>query len=223
MKKLLNFITDYHLSTKRDFFERMKNEKIHCMQIARKFEKFFWDGDRKYGYGGYKYIPGLLKPLAEKIINYYSLSNSSKILEVGCGKGFLLFEIKKILPKIELKGFDISNYAIENSKDEIRDDIFVHCAQNKYPFNNKEFDLVLCINTLHNLSIYDLKKSFLEIDRVGKNNYIVVESYRNEEELFNLQCWALTAESFFSKLEWEWIFEEFGYKGDYEFIYFNNN
>ena len=222
MNNLLNFFTDYHLSTKRNYFERMANQKIECMRIARKFEKDFWDGERKYGYGGYKYIPGLFKPLAEKIIQYYELSNSSKILEVGCGKGFLLFEIIKILPQIEIAGFDISEYGIKNSKEEVSKKLFVHKAEDKYPFDDNSFDLVISINTLHNLQIDKLEKSLIEINRVGKRKYTVVESYRNEEELFNLQCWALTAEAFFSKNEWEWLFRKFGYDGDYELIYFNN-
>ena len=120
MNKKLNFITKYHLSTKRDYKKRMFEDKIQSMIIARKFEKDFWDGKRKYGYGGYKYIPGLLEPLAKKIIKYYKLTNSSKILEIGCGKGYLLYEIYKILPKIKIVGFDISKYAIKNSKKEIK-------------------------------------------------------------------------------------------------------
>jgi len=220
MNKLLNFITDYHLSTKRDYFERMANEKIKCMKVAKKFEKEFWDGDRKYGYGGYKYIPGLLEPLAKRIIENYKLTNNSKILEVGCGKGFLLFEIMKILPKINFSGFDISSYAIENAKEEVKDYLFVCKAEEKYSFEDNSFDLVICINTLHNLKINKLESALLEIERTGKNKYIVVESYRNEEELFNLQCWALTAEAFFSEEEWEWLFQKFDYTGDYELIYF---
>ena len=222
MIKLLNFITDYHLSTKRNYFERMFNQKIECMQVARKFEKDFWDGERKYGYGGYKYIPGLLRPLAEKIIQNYKLSNSSKILEVGCGKGYLLFEIFQILPEIKIFGFDISEYAINNSKEEIRKNLFVHKAESEYPYDDHSFDLVICINTLHNLEIDKLEKSLSEIDRVGINKYLVVESYRNEKELFNLQCWALTAKAFFSKNEWEWLLKKFGYNGDYELIYFSD-
>jgi len=222
MNNLLNFITEYHLSTNRNYFERMANEKVECMKVARKFEQEFWDGQRKFGYGGYKYIQGLLRPLAEKIINYYNLSNSSKILEVGCGKGFLLFEIIKILPKIDIVGFDISDYAIKNSKEEIRDKLFVHRAEKTYPFKDNSFDLVICINTLHNLQIHKLEKSFIEINRVAKKKFIVVESYRNEQELFNLQCWALTAEAFFGKEEWQWLFKNFGYNGDYELIYFDN-
>ena len=196
MTKLLNLISDYHLSTKRNYFERMANNKVECMKVARKFDKDFWDGQRKYGYGGYKYIPGLLKPLAERIINYYGLNNSSKILEVGCGKGYLLYEINNILPDIEFFGFDISEYAIKNSKKEIKNNLFVHKAEEKYPYEDNTFDLVICINTLHNLEIENLAKSFSEINRVGIKKYIVVESYRDEKELFNLQCWALTANAF---------------------------
>jgi len=217
---LLNFITDFHQSTKRDYFERMANEKVECMKVARKFDIDFWDGDRKFGYGGYNYITNLLKPLAKKIIDYYNLSNSSKILEVGCGKGYLLFEIKKILPELEIVGFDISKYSINNSKKEVKKNLFVHKAEEKYLYKDNEFDLVICINTLHNLQINKLEKALFEINRVSKEQYIVVESYRNEKELFNLQCWALTAEAFFSKNEWEWLFKKFGYNGDYEFIYF---
>jgi SAM-dependent methyltransferase len=220
MGKLLNFISNYHNSTKRDFFGRMKNEKVECMKIARKFGRDFWDGNRKYGYGGYQYIEGLLEPLAKSLVNYYNLTNHSKVLDVGCGKGFLLYEIFKILPDIDIKGFDISEYAIKNSKIEVRDNLFVNKAEDKYPFKDMEFDLVISINTLHNLQIYNLEKALNEIDRVGKKKYTVVEGYRNEEELFNLQCWALTAEAFFSKAEWEWIFNKFNYNGDYEFIYF---
>ena len=93
-------------------------------------------------------------------------------------------------------------------------------ARKKLPFKDKEFDLVISINTLHNFKIHDLKTSLSECERVGKKKYLVVEGYRNENELFNLQCWALTCESFFSEDEWKWIFDQFGYTGDYEFIYF---
>ena len=108
MSNLLNFITTYHKSTKRDFFGRMKDEKVKCMKIAKKFDKDFWDGERRYGYGGFKYIEGLLEPLANSLVKYYNLKSNSKVLDVGCGKGFLLYEISKILPGIKISGFDIS-------------------------------------------------------------------------------------------------------------------
>jgi SAM-dependent methyltransferase len=219
MGKLQNIITSLHTKTERDYFERMRNEKVACAEIARKFDKNFWDGDRKYGYGGYKY-DGRWAILAEKLIELYNLQDGASILDVGCGKGFVLYEFKKLLPNATVKGFDISQYAVENAKEEVRDDLFVHLAQEPYPFKDKEFDLVISLNTLHNLYINDLKFALREVERVGKSKYIVVESYRNVKELFNVQCWALTCESFFTPDEWIWLFDEFGYQGDYEFIYF---
>ena len=148
------------------------------------------------------------------------LDNNSKILDVGCGKGFLLYEIKLLLPKIEVRGFDSSKYALDNSKEEVKQNLFCHQAQEVYPFQDKEYDLTISINTLHNLKIFDLSKALKEIQRVSKNSYICVESFRNDLELFNLECWALTCQSFFSPDEWIWIYNQFGYQGDYEFIYF---
>ena len=190
------------------------------MQIAKKYEQEYWDGNRRYGYGGYKYIPGRWKPVAEKLIEIYNLNSSSSILDVGCGKAFLLHEIKLLLPEIKLTGFDISKHGIENAKENVKKDLFIHNAKDIFPFKDKEFDLVISLGCLHNLRIPELKTSLSEIDRVGKKGYLMLESYRNELELFNLQCWALTCESFFDKDEWIWLYKFFGYNGDYEFIYF---
>ena len=220
MGKLVNYISSLHTSTSRLYIDRMNDNKIECMIKAKKYGRDYWDGDRRYGYGGYKYIPGRWKSVAEKLIQQYNLDDKSNVLDVGCGKGFLLYEIKKLIAKINIVGFDKSPYAIENSKEEIKKELFVHSAENKFPYENNFFDLVISINTLHNLKIFDLKSSLEEISRVGKNGYICVESYRNEEELFNLECWALTCESFYQPDEWEWVFNTFKYKGDYEFIFF---
>ena len=148
------------------------------------------------------------------------MKNHSKILDVGCGKGFLLYEIKLLLPSIKICGFDTSRYGISKSMELIKKNLFVHKAQNKYPFKKKEFDLIISIGCLHNLEVNNLKKAINEIVRVGKKAFILVESYRNEKELFNLQCWALTCNSFFNSKEWKWLFKELNYRGDYEFIYF---
>jgi SAM-dependent methyltransferase len=220
MKKV-NFIQKIHNSSQRDCLGRMFDEKVQSMKIARQFSKFFFDGERKYGYGGYKYIPGYLEKTAKKIISYYKLNNKSKILDIGCGKGFLLFEIKKLLPEIRVKGFDISKYAIKNSKREIRENLFVYDLNKKLNFaKNKEFDLVLCLATLHNLNISSAFSAIKEINRVGKKKYIMVDSYSNLTQLFNLQCWALTANIFFSDKDWEWFFKTTNYSGEYEFIHF---
>jgi ubiquinone/menaquinone biosynthesis C-methylase UbiE len=219
MGRLLNIVTKLHKKTKRNYIERMINEKVECMKIARKYAFDYWDGDRKYGYGGYKY-DGRWKVVAEDLIKIYNLPDNAKILDVGCGKAYLLYEFTQLLPNCEVTGFDYSEYAILNAKQEIKDRLFVYRAEDAYPFGDEEFDLVISITTLHNLPIFNLKSALQEIERVGKNKFVLVEAYRNEEELFNLQCWALTAEAFFSTSEWIWLFNEFGYRGDYEFIYF---
>ena len=220
MGKLVNIVTKLHTATKRDYVQRMLNEKIKCMKIAKKYGKDFWDGKRKYGYGGYKYIPGRWKPVAEKLIKTYKLDSKSKILDVGCGKGFLLHEMKLLEPGIEINGFDISDYAIKNSHKNVKSNIFLHDIRNKFPFKNKEFDLIISLGVIHNLKVFDIKNAIQEIDRAGKSSYVMVESYRNLKELFNLQCWALTCESFFSTEEWLWLYKSFNYNGDYEFIFF---
>jgi len=220
MGKVKNFISKLHNSTKRDYVSRMVDNKVYCMKISKKYDKEYWDGKRRFGYGGYKYISNRWINVAKSLIKNYKLNNNSNILDVGCGKAFLLYEIKKLLPKIKICGFDISKYALNSSKKEIKKNLFIHKAQNKYPFKNKQFDLVISLGCLHNLRIFELETALNEIERVGKHGYVMLESYRNEKELFNLQCWALTCESFFDRDEWIWIYKKFGYRGDYEFIYF---
>jgi SAM-dependent methyltransferase len=218
---LRNFVTPLHQSTQRDYLPRMVDEKVHCMKIAKQYEADYWDGDRRYGYGGYRYIPGRWKPVAEALIQTYDLKAGSKVLDVGCGKGFLLHEMLLLEPQLQIKGFDISAHAISCATEQVKPHLFLHSAQNTYPFADDEFDLVISLGTLHNLKLFELKAALREIERVGRQGYIMLESYRNEEELFNLQCWALTCESFFDREEWIWLYQHFGYTGDYEFIYFS--
>lgn len=219
MGQLMNIITPLHRATRRDYLQRMTDDKVHCMQVAKRYGQEYWDGDRRYGYGGYRY-DGRWEVVARRLIEAYALRPDAKILDVGCGKGFLLYELSKLLPQSEVTGIDFSEYAIANSKEEIRPRLSVGRAEAPLPFADGQFDLVISVTTLHNLKVFDLKAALGEIARVGKRQYVLVESYRNEQELFNLQCWALTCESFFSPEEWTWLFGEFGYGGDYEFIYF---
>ncbi len=215
-----NFITSLHKSTKRKYLDRMVDNKVFCMKEAKKYGRNYWDGNRRFGYGGYKYIPGRWKSVAKKLIKNYNLKPGSKILDVGCGKGFLLFEMIKIIPDLLIHGFDISGYALKKNFKSKNLKVFKHKAENKFPYKSNYFDLVISINTLHNLKLFDLRKSIKEIERVGRKKYIVVESYKNDLQLFNLQCWALTCQTFLSKEEWIWTYNHFGYTGDYEFIYF---
>ena len=217
----LDFISKLHNRTARNYVQRVvDHDKAKCAEVAKKWGYDYWDGNRRYGYGGYKYIPGRWRDVAKKIIKTYKLKANSKILDVGCGKGYLLREIKILEPKIKVYGFDTSNYALKFIEKKNKKNFFIHKAQDKFPFKKNYFDLAISLATLHNLEIFDLHSSLREIQRVAKKKYIMVESYRNDQELFNLQCWALTCETFLRPEEWKWLFKKVKYTGHYEFIYF---
>ena len=126
----------------------------------------------------------------------------------------------RILPDLRISGFDISKHGLSQSRKEVQDNLFQHRAQDLYPYENNSFDLVISLGCFHNLRVFELKNALKEIERVGRQGYVMVESYRSEQEQFNLQCWALTCESFFDVEEWIWLFDHFGYTGNYEFIFF---
>jgi len=219
MGQLLNVVTPLHKRTKRDYLARMVDDKVHCMVKAKEYEFDYWDGDRRYGYGGYRY-DGRWKGVAQHLIDHYQLGPNARILDVGCGKAHLLHELKQLLPEADVSGFDISEHGLADAPEPIRPFLFRYRAQDPYPWGDKHFDLVIAFGALHNLRIFELEAAVREVERVGKQKYIMVESYRNELEQFNLECWALTAESFFDTAEWIWLYRHFGYTGDYEFIYF---
>ena len=219
MGQLVSFVTPLHKKTKRDYLARMVDDKVHCMLKAKEYEFDYWDGDRRYGYGGYRY-DGRWKAVAERLIEHYRLGPQARILDVGCGKAHLLHELKQLLPEAEVAGFDISRHGLADAPEAIRPFLFRARAQDPYQWGDRHFDLVISLGCLHNLRVFELETAVREIERVGRQKYIMVESYRNELEQFNLQCWALTAEAFFDTAEWIWLYRHFGYTGDYEFIYF---
>jgi ubiquinone/menaquinone biosynthesis C-methylase UbiE len=198
----------------------MVDDKVRCMQIAKRYGQEYWDGDRRFGYGGYKYIPGRWASVAAALIKAYGLGPGSKVLDVGCGKGYLLHEMLLLEPQLRVMGFDVSAYGISCATEIVRPHLFLHEAQAKYPFEDNEFDLVISLGTLHNLKLSEVKVALAEIERVGERGYVMLESYRNDRELFNLQCWALTCELFLDHTEWNRLYNIIGYTGDYEFIYF---
>ncbi len=216
----IDFLSSLHKATSRDYIARMTEyPKARAIETAKEYGYDYWDGDRKFGYGGYSY-DGRWRPVAEAIVKHYGLQPGDKILDVGCGKAFLLYEFTQVLPGLEVRGIDISEYAIEHAREEIKASLSVANAK-ALPFEDKSFDLIISLNTVHNLYCYDLEKALKEIERVGKKHkYLVAESYRNEQEKVNLMCWVLTGECFFAPQEWQWWFDLCGYTGDHSFIYF---
>jgi SAM-dependent methyltransferase len=219
----IDLLSAIHKSTQRDYLARVNDldfPKPKAAELAKQWGFDYWDGDRKICYGGYRYMEGRWEKVARAMAEHYGIKPGDKILDVGCGKGFLLFDFTKIVPGIEVYGLDISKYAIENSKEEIKDRLQVGNAI-ELPFEDRSFDFVYSITTLHNLHCYDLDKALREIERVGKKNkYVCVESYRNEVEKANLLYWQVTCEAFNTPEEWDWWFKQTGYTGDHSFIYF---
>lgn len=219
----IDFMSVIHKSTKRDYLARVNDvdyPKAKAAELSKQWGFDYWDGDRRICYGGYRYMEGRWEKVAKAMADHYGIKPGDKILDVGCGKAFLLYDFTKVVPGVEVYGIDVSGYAIENAKEEIKDRLTV-CSATSLPFPDQHFDFVFSINTLHNLHNYDLEKALREIQRVGKKNkYICVESYRNEAEKANLLYWQVTCEAFCTPKEWEWWFNLTGYTGDYSFIYF---
>jgi SAM-dependent methyltransferase len=218
-----NWFTPQHSATPRDYRGRMLGDKAAAMVVAMRYDREFWDGDRRFGYGGYRY-DGRWKPMAENLVKTYGLTNESKILDLGCGKAHLLKELRDLLPKARLVGLDVSRYALETAPPEIRSDLKVYDLHElPLPYADREFDLVLSLNVLHNFHLRTMVPLFREVERVASKKYVVVESYRTPSELVNLQCWALTCKAFYDEGDWQWIFSQAGYTGDYEHIFFEGS
>ncbi len=194
-------------------------DKAEAAQLAIKYDYDYWDGSRQTGYGGYKY-DGRWRKVADAMVATYGIESGMRILDVGCGKGFLLHDFRQACPGVEVAGLDVSRYAIDHAMESVRPFLEEGTAA-KLPWPDDHFDLVVSINTLHNLYIYDLWSALLEIERVGRGaKFICVEAYRSEREKMNLMYWQLTCRAFHTPAEWEWIFDQTGYSGDHEYIFF---
>lgn len=214
MRQLINLLENYP-QTKRNFKERGEEKTEKDRTIARQFGKEFFDGDRRHGYGGFSYFSRFWQPVIPTFEKQYNLTSSSKVLDVGCAKGFMVYDFTQLIPGIDVQGVDISEYAIETAKDEIKDRVQVANATN-LPFADNSFDLVISVNTVHNLDGNELDNSFREIERVSKgNSFITVDAYSTDEEKEAMMAWNLTAKTIKSADEWISYFDQVGYTGDY--------
>ncbi len=214
MGKEIDLLVNYP-KTKRDVKERGNTKTEEDRTIARKFGRDFFDGDRKHGYGGFGYLPRFWQPVIPTFKEHFNLDSSSSLLDVGCAKGFMLYDLIQIIPGITVSGVDISEYAIENAIDSIKPHVQVAKAMN-LPFEDNSFDVVIAINTLHNLEKADFAVALREVERVSrKGAFVTVDAFRDEEEKEAMLAWNLTAKTILSVDEWISFYDECSYSGDY--------
>lgn len=183
--------------------------------IARRFDREFFDGDRSTGYGGFHYHPRFWTPVVPDIIAHFGLTGDSSLLDVGCAKGFMLFDLLQALPGMTVAGIDVSEYALENAKPEVESMLRVADAA-LLPFDDDSFDVVISINTVHNLDLEGCGQALREIQRVARRgSFITVDAFRSEQERQRMMDWNLTARTILSTDAWEDLFREVGFEGDY--------
>ncbi len=209
----------FYPKSKRPIEERGAMVSERDKAIARKFDIEYFDGDRLTGYGGYNYHPKFWTETVAHIVDSYKLDNKSKILDIGCAKGFMMYDLQLLLPEAEILGIDISQYAKNNSLDSVKNNITV-CNANNLPFEDDYFDLVLAINTFHNLPKIDCKEAFREINRVTKkDSFVMNDAWKDNKGKEAMLKWNLTALTYMSCDDWIIFFDEVGYKGDYYWFF----
>jgi len=218
---IINFTESLHKATQRDYVGRVtEHDKAACAEIATQWGADYWDGERHHGYGGYHY-DGRWRPIAEAMAEHYNLKAGERLLDIGCGKGYLLYELTQVVPGLDVAGLDVSSYAIAHAKPEVQE-LITEGGATELPFAEDSFDCVISLGALHNLPNFDLWRALQEMERVGNSarKYVMVESFRNEREKANLLYWQLTCRSFYAPEEWSWFLDRAGYHGDLGFIFF---
>jgi SAM-dependent methyltransferase len=210
---LLNSLTKHN---------RPLNERAIASDEDRKFHwalgKEYFDGTRAQGLGGYHY-DGRYKTVVHRMAAYYGLSAQSRVLDVGCAKGFLIHDFLLEIPGINVAGLDISSYAISQATELTKPFVYLGNAK-ELPFEDNSFDLAVSINSLHNiLDRKETTEAIQEIERISaKHKYIKVGAYRNEEEKAILDKWAVVATTYLHVNDWLDLFADAGYTGDYSWF-----
>jgi len=208
-------LLDRYPRSKRPIEERGHLITEEHRAIARRFGRDFFDGDRLTGYGGYSYHPRFWQEKVKRFLDHYQLPPDTRNLDVGCGKGFMLHDFKALMPECHVAGLDVSDYAIANAMEDVAPYLQVGNAKD-LPFPDQSFDLVISINTVHNLPLDECKEALAEIQRVTRRHaFVTMDAWRNEAEHAAMLKWNLTALTYMHVAEWVQLFAEVGYSGDY--------
>ncbi len=196
--------------------KRPYSKPIDVVLTAKEYGQMYFDGPLdESSYEGYYYDPNTWLPIAKNIIDYFQLKSGNKILDIGCAKGFLVKALKAFNPQIEAFGIDISEYAIKNCEPEVVGYLHLGNAIN-LPFPDNSFNVVISLNTIHNLSKDKVILSLKEIQRLSYGKaFVQVHSYETIEQKEIFESWALTPEYHDYPEGWIKTFLEAGYCGDY--------
>jgi len=201
--------------TVRNLDARVAEKTDEIRAVARRFGEEFFDGNRMYGYGGFSYNSKYWSPVIPDFENHFGPLTGKSLLDVGCAKGFMLYDLVRLVPDIKVSGIDVSDYAIRNSLPEVRPFLQVADARD-LPFESQSFDVVISINTVHNLGLEDCKQALREISRVSRGkSFVTVDAFSNEEERARMMAWNLTAKTILSVEDWVSLFDDVDYEGDY--------
>ncbi|HEY4136777.1 MAG TPA: class I SAM-dependent methyltransferase [Alphaproteobacteria bacterium] len=200
--------------TKRNIEARKEKKDSEIIRISREYGEMYFDGPRDYGYGGYRY-DGRWVPVARDIIAHFGLKPGDRVLDIGCAKGFLVNDLLKALPGLEVFGLDISEYGVTHCPPDVVGRLHVGSADH-LPFPDGSFDCVLSLDTIHNLTRPRAKVALQEIQRLSKGRaFVRVDSYRMPEQKAVFENWVLTAQFHDYPAGWIKLFAEAGYTGDY--------
>lgn len=201
-------------AAKRDINARAQQKTAEDRAIARQFGRDFFDGERRHGYGGYRY-DGRWVPVATRMVEHYGLAPGARILDVGAAKGFLMHDFLQVLPGCDVRGIDVSEYAKSNAYGDMGRLIDIGSAD-RLPYPDKSFDLVVSINSIHNLPLDRCATALREMERVSRaHKFVTIDAWRTDEEQQRLLDWILTAETYMHVGDWKKLFATVGYTGDY--------
>ena len=210
----VNLMQNYPYS-QRDISGRLESKTQHDKLIAMEFGQEFFDGSRSHGYGGFSYNSRFWKNVVPAFQQHWNLINGDSVLDIGCAKGFMIYDMQLLIQGLQVSGIDISEYAIDSAKEEVKNFCKVANATD-LPFADKSIDVSISITTLHNLEEKELVRALLEIERVTKRgSFITLDAYRNNEEKDRMEAWNLTAKTVMHVDSWREFFKDVGYTGDY--------
>lgn len=174
-------------------------------------ETYFDGGEGALSYGVYKY-DGRYKECVEKIVAQFGLKKNSHILELGCAKGFILYEFYK-LGFDSLYGIDVSEYAVSKAPEAIKSSLRVGSASDLELFLNlpNSFDFILAKEMLPHLTDVELNDLLEYLPRVTKPEtvvYLEIQTAKNIKGLKSIKKYDPTHKLLRTPNEWMVLLNE---------------